>query len=443
LILYRRGVFMRSVGQGGVCPAHSRFAKGRLFNPLNIGQAFRQQEAPMQHTTPEEITADHAFMKKMIAIRHDIHAHPETAFEEVRTSALVAEFLEGLGMEVHRGLGKTGVVGTLKGKRPGQKVIALRADMDALHITEDTGVAYTSQVAGKMHACGHDGHTTMLLGAAEKLAANPDFAGTVRFIFQPAEEGGGGANEMIKDGLFDLFPTDAIYGVHNGPMDPLGQMTTRVGPYTSASDDWEIVFEGTGGHGASPEKATDPTVAAGQFMASLGNVVSRHVALTDWAVVSIGHVAGGERESANIIPAKVMVAGTARSYRPEVRDTLQREITRLAEGCAMAGGVEAHVDYERGYPPLVNTADEVAVTGRAHAASMGAEMADTKAPAIGASEDFAYFLEKIPGAYVSIGNGDGPDAVFVHTPKFDFNDKLIPIGVAYWMNIVAEELGGA
>ncbi|PTQ72582.1 amidohydrolase [Celeribacter persicus] len=395
----------------------------------------------MNHVTPEEIAADTRFIEKMTAIRRDIHAHPETAFEEVRTSALVAEFLEKLGIEVHRGLGKTGVVGTLKGKRPGQKVIALRADMDALHITEATGLPYASQVPGKMHACGHDGHTTMLLAAAEKLATDPDFAGTVRFVFQPAEEGGGGAHEMIRDGLFDLFPTDAIYGVHNGPMDPLGQMTTRVGPYTSASDDWEVVFEGTGGHGASPEKATDPTVAAGQFMVALGNVVSRKVALTDWAVVSIGHVAGGERQSPNIIPASVLVAGTARSYRPEVRDTLEREIARLAEGCALAAGVEAQVHYDRGYPPLVNTADEVAVAGRAHAAGAGAGLTDTKAPAIGASEDFAYYLEKIPGAYVSIGNGDGPNAAFVHTPKFDFNDALIPIGVAYWMNVVAEELG--
>lgn len=393
-------------------------------------------------TTPDKIAADHAFIARLTAIRRDIHAHPETAYEEVRTSDLVAEFLEGVGIEVHRGLGKTGVVGTLTGSRPGQKVIALRADMDALHITEDTGAPYSSTVPGKMHACGHDGHTTMLLGAAEKLAANPDFAGTVRFVFQPAEEGGGGADAMIKDGLFDLFPTDAIYGVHNDPVQPLGQLTTRVGPYASASDTWEVVFEGTGGHGASPESGTDPTVAAGQFMASLGNVVSRKVALTDWAVVSIGHVSGGERQSPNIIPAKVTVGGTARSYAPEVRDTLEREITRLAEGCAMAGGVTAQVSYERGYPPLLNTSAEVAVAGRAHVAAMGEAMTMTEAPAIGASEDFAYYLEKIPGAYVSIGNGDGPGAAFVHTPKFDFNDDLIPIGVAYWMNVVAEELVG-
>ncbi|WP_434286473.1 amidohydrolase [Celeribacter sp. SCSIO 80788] len=395
----------------------------------------------MKHTTPEEIASDSAFIDKMTAIRRDIHAHPETSFEEVRTSAIVAEFLENLGLEVHRGLGKTGVVGTLKGKRPGQKAIALRADMDALHITEDTGVPYSSQVPGKMHACGHDGHTTMLLAAAEKLAADPDFAGTVRFVFQPAEEGGGGANEMIKDGLFELFPTDAIYGVHNGPMEPLGQLTTRVGPYTSACDDWEVTFEGTGGHGASPQKGTDPTVAAGQFMAAVGNIVSRKVDLTDWAVISIGHVAGGERQSPNIIPAKVLVAGTARSYRPEVREALMTELTRLAEGCAMANDVTAKVEIDRGYPPLVNSADEVAVAGRAHTAGAGAALTDTKASAIGASEDFAYYLEKIPGAYVSIGNGDGPGAAFVHTPKFDFNDDLIPIGVAFWMNVVAEELG--
>ncbi|AJE48173.1 amidohydrolase [Celeribacter indicus] len=397
----------------------------------------------MPHIRADDIAADHDFVGRITAIRRDLHAHPETAYEELRTSDIVAAFLEDLGLEVHRGLGGTGVVATLEGRRPGQRAIGLRADMDALHIAEETGLPHASTVPGKMHACGHDGHTAMLLGAAERLSRAPDFAGQVRFVFQPAEEAGGGAAAMIRDGLLERFPMDAIYGLHTGPMDPLGLLTTRVGPYTAASDDWEVVFRGTGGHGAAPHKGTDPTVAAGQFMAQLGNIVARKVALTDWAVVSVGHVAGGERDSPNIIPATVLVAGTARSYLPEVRDRLEREISRLAGGVALAADVVAEVDYRRGYPALINTAAEVGVAGRAHAAGTGAELTRTAAPAIGASEDFAYYLERLPGAYVSIGNGDGPGAAFVHTPKFDFNDALIPIGVAYWMNVVAEELGGA
>jgi len=395
----------------------------------------------MPLTTPDALRADTDFITRLTALRRDIHRHPETAFEEHRTSEIVATRLTELGIEVHRGLGGTGLVGTLKGKRPGQRVIGLRADMDALFIEEQTGLPYASEVPGKMHACGHDGHTTMLLGAAEKLAADPDFAGTVHFIFQPAEEALGGARVMIEDGLFEQFPCDAIYGVHNGPMEPLGRVQTRVGPYLSAGDTWEVTFEGSGGHGAMPHKATDPTVPAGQFIASVGQIISRKVPATDPAVISVGHLDAGDYNSPNIIPSRVLVRGTARTYRAEVRDILEQSIGAFAEGCAWPHGVSAKSIYTRRYPPLVNTTNEVAFAVSAASAVVGDEMVDPDAPLVGASEDFAFMLEKVPGAYVMIGNGNGPRSAFVHTPEYDFNDELIPFGVAYWLKLVAIELG--
>ncbi|MDD7973494.1 M20 aminoacylase family protein [Roseinatronobacter alkalisoli] len=396
----------------------------------------------MQTVTPDTLHADADFIARLTAIRHDIHRHPETAFEETRTADIVAAFLDGLGLEVHRGLGVTGVVGTLKGARPGQRVIGLRADMDALFIEEQTGLRYASAVPGKMHACGHDGHTTMLLGAAEKLAQNPDFAGIVHFIFQPAEEGLGGARVMIEDGLFDMFPCDAVYGLHNAPKEPLGSVQTRPGPFLSAGDTWEVIFDGSGGHGAMPHTATDPTVPAGQFITSLAQIISRKVPSNDAAVISVGHIAAGTYDSPNIIPSRVTVRGTARSYRPEIRDILETSINAFATHCAAPHGVTARTIYTRRYPPLVNTAPEVAIAAAAATSAVGTDQVTIDAAPIGGSEDFSFMLEKVPGAYVMIGNGDGPDAAFVHTPKYNFNDALIPIGVAYWVNIVATELGG-
>jgi len=397
----------------------------------------------MQFTTAETIAADAAFLDRLTTIRRDIHRHPETAFEEARTSDLVAGFLTALGMEIHRGLGKTGVVGALKGKRQGPRRIGLRADMDALFIREATGKPYASSVDGKMHACGHDGHTTMLLGAAEKLAADPDFAGTVHFIFQPAEEGLGGGRVMIEEGLFDRFPCDAIYGVHNGPKMPLGKVVTRPGPMAAAGDTWEVVFEGTGGHGAGPHMGTDPTVAAAHFIVGLSSIISRNVAASETAVLSVGHIQAGDYQSPNIIPAKVVIRGTARSYTPAVRDTLERRLGELANGCAAAQGVTATAIYTRRYPPLINSAEQTALAVKAAQAAVGAENVNGDCPPLPFSEDFSFMLEKVPGAYVAIGNGDGPDAHFVHTPEFDFNDAAIPFGVAYWMNLVAAELAGA
>ena len=397
----------------------------------------------MEFTRADAIAADTAFVDRLTTLRRDIHRHPETAFEETRTSDVVAAFLGDLGIEIHRGLGKTGVIGTLRGTRQGSRRIGLRADMDALFIREATGRPYASSVEGKMHACGHDGHTTMLLGAAEKLAANPDFAGTVHFIFQPAEEGLGGGRVMVEEGLFERFPCDAIYGVHNGPKAPLGKVITRPGPLAAAGDTWEAVFEGTGGHGSMPQAGTDPTVAAGHFIVGLSSIISRNVSASDTAVLSIGHIQAGDYQSPNIIPAKVIVRGTARSYTPQVRDTLERRLGELANGCGVAHGVGARLIYTRRYPPLVNAAEQTALAVKAAAAAVGAENVDGNCPPLAFSEDFSFMLEKVPGAYVAIGNGAGPDAHFVHTPEYDFNDALIPFGVAYWMNVVAAELAGA
>ena len=350
----------------------------------------------MKSTTAATIAADTPFVDRLTTVRRDIHRHPETAFEESRTSDLVAAFLTNLGIEVHRGLAKTGVVGTLRGKREGSRRIGLRADMDALFIKEATGHAWASNVEGKMHACGHDGHTTMLLGAAEKLAKDPDFAGTVHFIFQPAEEGLGGGRVMIEEGLFERFPCDAVYGVHNGPKIPLGKVVTRPGPMAAAGDTWEAVFEGTGGHGSMPQAGTDPTVAAAQFIVGLSSIISRNLSASDTAVLSVGHIQAGDYHSPNIIPAKVVVRGTARSYTPQVRDTLERRLGELAAGCAAASGGTARLTYTRRYPPLVNAPEQTALAVKAAAAAVGPENVQGDCEPLAFSEDFSFMLEAVP-----------------------------------------------
>ena len=276
-----------------------------------------------------------AYEPELIAIRRDIHRHPETGFEETRTAKLVADTLRGWGIEVAEGIAKTGVVGTIRGARQGKRAIGLRADLDALNIDEATGRVYRSIVPGKMHACGHDGHTTMLLGAARRLAEKPDFAGTVHVIFQPAEEGQGGGKAMVDEGLFSRFPVDAVYGMHNAPGMPAGMFGTRKGPFMAASDTWEVAFRGTGGHGgAGAHMATNSTLAVGQFIGAIQTIVSRNVPATDVAVVSVGHIAAGHREAPNIIPAEAFVCGTARSYSPAVRDLIEKRLKALAEASA-------------------------------------------------------------------------------------------------------------
>jgi len=385
-----------------------------------------------------------AWLPELAAIRQDIHAHPELGMEETRTAALVAKELRALGIEVTEGVGKLGVVGTIRGTRPGNRSVGLRADMDALQITEQTGKPYASRNTGVMHACGHDGHTTMLLGAARWLARHRDFAGTVHLIFQPAEEGRGGARAMLEDGLFDRFPCDAVYGLHNAPRMPAGVFGTRPGPALAASDRFTVTFRGTGGHGGStPHLATDVTVVQAHFVLALQTIVGRNVSALDSAVLSVGSIQGGSPISPNVMPAELTITGTARSYTAAVRDLLERRITELAQGLAASYGVAAEVAYRRGVPATVNHPEQTEIARRA-ARGVVEESAVTTIPPVTGAEDFALMLEARPGAFMFLGAGTGPDgrSPEVHTPLYDFNDDIIPLGVSYWVSVVEQELGG-
>ncbi|WP_428249407.1 M20 aminoacylase family protein [Ferrovibrio sp.] len=381
----------------------------------------------------------------LIRIRRDIHKHPETAFEEVRTADLVAAKLTEWGIPVHRGLAKTGVVGTLHGSgNEGSRSIGLRADMDALNLLERNTFDYASVHKGKMHACGHDGHTAMLLGAARYLSEHRNFSGTLHFIFQPAEEGEGGARVMIEQGLFDQFPCDAVYGMHNIPGLPLGQFAIRPGSMMAASDTWTVVFRGTGGHGAMPHMGTDPTQPAASFVTATQNIIGRNVSPQHAAVLSVGHIAAGSYGSPNVIPAEVTVRGTARSYTPADRDLLERRLGEAAQGIAAAHGCSVEYHYLRRYPPLVNANAQTDIALRAAAATVGAANVDGDVERLTGAEDFAFMLEKKPGAYILLGNGGSVEdgsCHYVHTPHYDFNDQALVTGVAYWVNLVAEELG--
>jgi len=383
------------------------------------------------------------FHPDLTAIRRDIHAHPELGMEEVRTSALVAQTLRDWGLTVTEGVGRFGVVATLKGRLPGQRAIGLRADMDALAINEQTGAAHASTTPGIMHACGHDGHTTMLLGAARYLAENPDFGGTVQFIFQPAEEGRGGAKAMLADGLFDRFPVDAVYGLHNDPAQPAGHFGTRPGPLMAAGDRWSVTFRGSGGHGgAGPHLANDLTVVQAHFVLGVQSIIARNVPATESAVLSVGYLGGGDIQSVNVMPAEVTIAGVGRSYRESVRDVMETRLRALAEGLAALHGATAEVAYNRRGIAVVNHDAQTEVAVAAATAVAGAEGVDANAPPRTGGEDFAAMMQERPGAFMFIGNGIGPG---VHTPHYDFNDEIIPLGAAYWVSLVQQELawGGA
>jgi amidohydrolase len=382
----------------------------------------------------------------LIEIRRDIHRHPEVGFEETRTAALVAGHLRAWGLDVTEGIAKTGVVATLKGSLPGQRAIGLRADMDALHIQEVAGRDHGSTVPGKMHACGHDGHTTMLLGAARYLAAHPDsFGGTVTFIFQPAEEGLGGGREMVAEGLFDRFPVDAVYGMHNMPGVPAGAFRTRTGAFLAASDTWSVAFIGTGGHGgAGAHLATDATMPLAHFIMALQTIVSRNIAAADTAVISVGSIAGGNAGSPNIMPSRVTITGTARCYDPKIRDLMEKRLGELAHAQAASFGCAAEVIYQRRYPPLVTHAEPTAVSIAAATALVGADNVETDATPITGSEDFSFMLQTRPGGFIMIGNGSAPDGSVhpVHTQEYDFNDEILTLGAAYWVQLVRTELAG-
>ena len=392
------------------------------------------------------LTALKYYEPELIEIRQDIHRHPEVGFEETRTAALVAERLRAWGLEVTEGIARTGVVATLKGTRPGQRGIGLRADLDALYIQEVPGRAHGSIVPGKMHACGHDGHTAMLLGAARYLVEHPDeFGGTVTFIFQPAEEGLGGGREMVDEGLFDRFPVDAVYGMHNMPGIPAGEFRTRVGPFLAASDTWSVAFNGTGGHGgAGAHLATDATLPLAQFIMALQTVVSRNIAAAETAVISVGSIHGGDPGSPNIIPSQVTITGTARSYNPKVRDLMEKRLTELAHTQAAAFGCTADVIYERRYPPLITHAEPTAISAAAAASLVGDDKVDTNCAPFTGSEDFSFMLQARPGGFIMIGNGKAKDGSVhhVHTPGYDFNDEILTLGSAYWIQLVRAELGG-
>jgi hippurate hydrolase len=385
-----------------------------------------------------------AYEPELIALRRDLHRHPEVGFEETRTAAVVAERLRSWGLEVTEGLARTGVVATLKGARPGQRAIGLRADLDALNIQEAPGREYGSTIPGKMHACGHDGHTTMLLGAARYLVEHPEqFGGTVTFIFQPAEEGLGGGRQMVEEGLFQRFPVDAVYGMHNMPGIPVGEFRTRTGPFLAASDFWTVTFRGTGGHGgAGAHLSTDATLPLAHFILALQTIVSRNVAATETAVVSVGAMAGGDFGSPNIIPASVKVSGTARSYNPAVRDLMERRLTELAHAQAASFGCTAEVDYKRLFPPLITHAGPTERSVAAASALVGADKVDPHCAQFTGSEDFSFMLEARPGGFVMIGNGAPEHGVaHLHTPGYDFNDDILTLGAAYWVQLVRTELG--
>ena len=371
---------------------------------------------------------------EFIQLRRDIHRYPELAFEEHRTSELVASKLEAWGYSVHRGLGGTGVVGTLQ-RGNSERSLGLRADMDALPIQEKTGLDWASQSPGLMHACGHDGHTAMLLAASQALAEDKSFNGTLHVIFQPAEEGGGGAVRMMQDGLFELFPCDAIFAMHNMPGVPAGHFVFREGPAMASSDYVTIRVHGTGGHGAMPHRCADPLVAASSIVLALQTVVSRNVDPLETAVVTVGALHAGQAN--NVIPALATLELSVRALRPDVRLLLESRIKSLVAAQAESFGVTAEVDWKPGYCVLVNSAKETDFARQVALNMLGADKVTLQGPAITGSEDFAFMLEKVPGSYLLIGNGDGDSAgaCMVHNPGYDFNDDNIAIGSAYWINL--------
>ncbi|WP_064683383.1 M20 aminoacylase family protein [Rhizobium bangladeshense] len=386
---------------------------------------------------PARIKDDLPFLT---ALRRDLHAHPELGFEEERTAGIVARLLEEAGIAVHRGLGGTGVVGTLQVGN-GTRRIGLRADMDALAMPEAAERPYKSTVPGRMHACGHDGHTAMLLGAARHLAATRGFCGTVHFIFQPAEEGRGGAKRMVDEGLFRLFPCDAVYGLHNMPGLAVDEIAVVEGPQLASSDSWRVTFRGVGTHGAKPHLGRDPITAAGTFLSSLQTIVGRVVDPLQPAVVSACFLQAGDPKALNVIPDVVEIGGTARAYSPEVRDQLATEIGRLASGTAAMYGISADYRFERRIPPVVNDRDATA-RALAAASTVFGEKVRTSFPPSTAGDDFAFFAQKAPGCYAWLGNGPAVDGALHHNTAYDFNDEALGYGAAYWVALVERELKG-
>ena len=386
---------------------------------------------------------------ELTAFRRDIHAHPEIAFEEVRTSAKVAERLRAFGIEVHTGLGKTGLVGVLHGKHPvapgaTPRSIGLRADMDALPMPELNRFAHASTNPGRMHGCGHDGHTTMLLGAAQYLAANPDFEGTVNFIFQPAEENGNaGARAMIEDGLFERFPCDAVFGIHNMPGLPENQFAFRSGPAMASSNRFDITVKGVGGHAAQPHSAIDPIVIASQLVQSLQTLVSRASNPLDSVVLTVTQIHAGD--AYNVIPGEAILRGTVRTYTTEALNTIEQGMRCMVENLPRVYGATGELNFIRAYPPVVNYDAETALAARIAVETFGEENVSMNIPPFMGAEDFSFYLNEVKGCYLFLGNGDGAhrDQAYegmgpcqLHNSNYDFNDALLPVGATYWSKLV-------
>jgi len=381
------------------------------------------------------------FHAELVHIRRDIHANPELGFEEKRTSQLVADKLAEYGVEVHRGLAKTGVVGVIKGKKTTSgRAIGLRADMDCLPMHETGDVAHKSKVAGRMHACGHDGHTTMLLGAARYLAQTRNFDGTVNLIFQPAEEGGAGGKVMVDEGLFTRFPMDEVYALHNWPGMPAGQIAVRPGPMMAATDEIKLKVRGRGGHAALPHLAVDPVVITAHIITALQTIASRNAKPVDALVVSLCSMQTSQVGAFNVIPAHVELIGTVRTFTPEMRELAERRIKEIATAVALGLGGSAEVEYRRGYPSTVNTEKEALFAARVGEKVFGKGNVVTDGEPTMGGEDFSFMLQAKPGAYVFLGQGGPQGGCFLHNPGYDFNDEVIPLGATYLAALAEESL---
>ena len=395
--------------------------------------------APLKFDNPVEHIR--AFHGELTEVRRDIHAHPELGFSEQRTSDLVAAKLQGWGIEVHRGIAKTGVVGVVKGRKSASgRAIGLRADMDCLPMHETGSVPYKSVHTGCMHACGHDGHTTMLLGAARYLAETRNFDGTAYLIFQPAEEGGGGGRVMIEEGLFDRFPADEIYALHNWPLLAPGKIAVRAGPILAATDQIQITIRGKGGHGAMPHLAVDPVVISAHVITALQTIASRNVSPVDSVVVSVCSMQTSQVGAFNVIPDTVSLAGTVRSFRPETRELAEQRVRDIVASVATALGGTAEIVYRRGYPATVNSEREAAFAAKVGARIFGKDNVVTDGEASMGAEDFAYMLQARPGAYVLLGQGGSELGCFLHNSVYDFNDQVIPLGAGYLATLVEQAL---
>jgi amidohydrolase len=377
---------------------------------------------------------------ELTAFRRDLHAHPEIGFQETRTAARVAEALRVSGVdEVHTGIGRTGVVGVIHGRGRRPHMTGLRADMDALPMTEENGFAWRSTTKGLMHGCGHDGHTTMLVGAARYLAATRRFDGSAVLIFQPGEEGFAGAKAMIDDGLFDRFPVDGVYAMHNWPSLPSGSIGVNAGPMMAAADRIEIVVHGKGGHGAHPYLAVDPVLVAAHIITAAQSLVSRNVNPVDSAVVSLCSMQAGDLGAYSVIPREARLVGTVRTFRRDVQDMIEERLSRMVEAVAMGFGATASLHYQRSYPATVNAAREAQFAADVAAGLVGEERVVRQLPPSMGAEDFSFMLQVKPGAYLRLGQG-GPGACFLHNSRYDFNDDVLPLGAALYASLVEQSL---